>query len=348
MNKADFVTSEVRDAYWQALADGDARAAVRLVLDLQDQGHAVVDILEGLVAPGQAAVADQWATKAWKIGQQHRASGVSEEVVITLGSLIAATGGRGTAVVTSVDASGFGVASRIVATALRAGGWRVHYLGYLGTAMPELHLAQLLEDVRPEVSVLSCASPTGLRLARLLVEASRSVGVPVLAEGQGFGADGHWGRMLGANGAAAGARATLDLLAGPDWPAVSEPVPPLGSPDDASDRVQARRTEIIVSALDRLPSGWPTAPIKQRPPLVDVSELITYMVDYLVAALLVDDVSLYTDFISWASRVLTARGVDPIVIRGALSTTGDTIWGLIGRSERAARFVGAAQRTLGA
>ncbi|HWE54396.1 MAG TPA: B12-binding domain-containing protein [Acidimicrobiales bacterium] len=348
MSGSDLVTPEQRAAYWQALSDGDGPAAVHLALDLVDAGHGVVDILEDLVAPGQVELSAQWATNAWKIGRQHRAAGVSEEVVMALAARLEPTGDRGTAVVTSVDAGGFGVISRIVATALRAEGWWVHYLGYLGTAMPELHLSQLLEEVDPDVSVLSCSIPTGLRLARLLVEASRSVGVPVLAEGPGFGDDGRWGRLLGANGSAAGGRAALELLAGPKWPAGAEPVPPLGSPDDGSNRIQARRTEIIVSALDRLPSGWPTAPVRQRPPLVDVSELITYMVDYLTAALMVDDVSLYTDFISWASRVLTARGVDPIVIRGALSTTADTIWNLIGRSERTARFVGAAQRALGA
>ena len=128
-------------AYWDALSAGDPSSAVRVALDLRSSGTGVADILDDLVAAAQSEVGRLWAANRWNVAQEHRATSVSEEVVAALAATVQPTGDRGTAVVTCVDGEWHALASRVVASVLREGGWQVHHLG---ASVPVAHLVEFL------------------------------------------------------------------------------------------------------------------------------------------------------------------------------------------------------------
>lgn len=294
------------DEYWQALAAGDAREAAKVVLVLQDQGTPLLDILEQIVAPAQVAVGRLWADNEWNVAQEHRATSVSEEVIAALALRSSPSSPRGVGVVTCVDGEWHSLPARLVATALGAAGWRVHYLG---ASVPVHHFAQLLQDLGPDFTGLSCSVPTALRRARGMIEASREAGIPVLVGGPGFGPGGRWGRSLGATAVAATAREALEMLSSPDWPRYVAPAPPLRHPDSSAAELGRLRTRVVAGAFGRLKSSWPGSARYDEYQLARTEEDIGYLVDFLGASLYVDDPDLYRRFIAWMGGVLQARGV---------------------------------------
>lgn len=327
------------DVYWQALADGDALQATRVVLQLHDKGMSLVDILEEVVAAAQVEVGRRWAENEWNVAQEHRATSISEDVISALARLSPPTDPRGVAVVTCVDGEWHSLPARLVATALGAAGWRVHYLG---ASVPVHHLAQLLQDVGPDVTGLSCSVPTALPRAREMIEASRDAGIPVLAGGPGFGPGGRWGRYLGATAVAASAREAVDLLSSPGWPRYAEPAPPMPQPDGSARAVWRSRPHLVAAAFSRLRAAWPGMADYGDYQLARTEEDLGYLVDFLGAALYVDDPDLYSRFISWMARVLEARGVPMQALRAGITVVSEVVGEEVRGTERPVRFLAAA------
>lgn len=324
------------EAYWTALCEGDSTSAVSVAVGLNDGGMAVIDILEDLVGAGQREVGRLWAVNDWNVAQEHRATSVSEEVVAALAGRIPGTGGRGTAVVTCIDGEWHSLPSRVVATALRSSGWRVHYLG---ASVPVEHLAQFLQDVGPDVAALSCSLPTRLGRARAMIEASRQAGVPVVVGGPGFGPDGRWGMRLGADGTAPSARAAVELLSSPRWPRFTEPARPYRAPDDTSDRIGERRAELVKASGARLAAAWPGVREYGAYQAARTEEDLGHLLDFLAAALFVDDPELYTRFVEWMAVIPDARGVPVPALMAGLHTTGAALGEVLGDVPRAQQMV---------
>lgn len=324
------------EMYWQALAAGDGAGAVRVALELVDQGTSLVDVLDGLISAGQHRVGRLWAANEWNVAQEHRATSVSEEVVAALTARIDTprTGGR--VVVTCVDGEWHALPSRVVAAVLREAGWQVHFLG---ASVPVAHLTQFLQDSGPDVTALSCSLPTALPRARQMIEASRQMGVPVIAGGAGFGPSGRWALALGANGTAADARGALATLRSGDWPVYTDPAPRRPAPDSSAEALRRRRREVATAANRRLWARWPAMESYDERQLERTEEDLGYLVDFLGAALFVDDVELYTGFVGWMAGILEARGVPRAALTAGLEVTREAVTELLGELPRAARFL---------
>ena len=334
-----------REAYWRALADGDSEAAVAVALAMHDDaGVAVIDILDEVVAVAQVEVGRRWAANEWNVAQEHRATSVSEEVVAALSTRVTRRPERGTAVVTCVDGEWHSLPSRVVAAVLRADGWRVHHLG---ASVPVAHLARMLHDVGPDVTAVSCSLPTALIRARHTIEASREAGVPVIAGGPGFGPDGRWATTLGADGTAPDARRALAVLADPSWPAFTTPAPPYQPPDRAHDLLRRRQGEIVFDAGRRLRARWPGVREYGAEEEARTAEDLGYLVEFLAASLYVDDMELYTGFVSWMDGILECRSVPRPALTAGLEVTAEAVEAVLGAQPRAARTVQAAIRLLG-
>ena len=333
----------LRETYWKALADGDAEAAVTLALSMHDDGIAVIDILDDVVAEAQREVGRRWAANEWNVAREHRATSVSEEVVAALGRCLPPADGGRTAVVTCVDGEWHALPSRVVATVLRAGGWRVHYLG---ASVPVAHLAQMLHDVGPDVTAVSCSLPTALFRARQTIEASREAGVPVIAGGPGFGPGGRWAIALGADATAPDARRALAVLSDPHWPAFTTPAPPYRPADAVPELLRRRHGEIVFEAGRRLRARWPG--VRQYDAEQDsrTTEDLGYLVDFLAAALYVDDVELYTGFVTWMAAILESRRVPRPALKAGLEVTAEAVEAILGAQPRAGHAVQAAIRAL--
>jgi methanogenic corrinoid protein MtbC1 len=324
------------DTYWQALAGGDSATAVQVALELHQAGMSLVDVLEGLVAAAQVEVGSRWAANEWNVAQEHCATSVSEEVVAALAGRIAVTPHRGAAVVGCVDGDWHALPSRVVATALREDGWRVHYLG---ASVPVGHLSQFLQDTGPDLVAISCSISTNLRRARRMIEAARDAGVPVLAGGPGFGPDGRWATRLGANATASSAREATALVAAPTWPRFVGPAPAHLLPDAAADLLARHRGRLVLRAEEDLSGRWPAMGQYNEEQLLRTVEDLGYLVDFLSAALYVDDVDLYRRFVGWMDGVLVVRGVPGAALRAGIGAVERAIISEIGDQPRAAAFL---------
>lgn len=325
--------------YWAALETGDSAEAVAVALRELDAGVPLLAVLDELVAAGQAEVGRRWAANEWDVAREHRATNVSEDVVANLaGRIDVAPNGR-SAVIVCADGEWHALPSRLLAAALRSEGWRVTFLG---ASVPARHLGDLVHDVGPDVIAVSCALPTRLFEARRMIEVSRGAGVPVVVGGRGFGPDGRWGLALGANAWAPDARSALAALR--DLDAFTTPAPPLDAPMDVVDVLRDGARTVVDRSVARMTAELTDVARYDPTQRQRTEEDVQHIVDFLGAALYVDDVALFTDFVRWLRDILVARRVPAATLRNGLAVVAEVVAEQFGDGDslgRALEFLGA-------
>jgi methanogenic corrinoid protein MtbC1 len=311
------ITDDDRHAYLEILDRADETGASAFVLGLLDRGTPAEEVLLGLIAPSQATVGDRWARSEWSVAQEHAATHVSEQAVTAVSAWSAAhrpaTGCRGTVVVACVDGEWHALPAKLFAEVIRLHGWNVRFLG---ASVPGPHLISYLHQHGPDVLAVSCSLPTRLTTAQRIIEAAQEAGVPVLAGGAGFGPEARWGRRLGADRVAADAAGAVAIL--DTWPGRA-PVT-LGDiaekylvdsyvVDDEHLLVAKRRTDLVVSAMEDLENEYPQVRSYTSYQYEATRTDLEYIVDFLAAALFVDDPLLFTTFVGWMRVVLSSRRV---------------------------------------
>ncbi|MFF5257489.1 B12-binding domain-containing protein [Actinomadura viridis] len=296
----------VYDAFFAALSHADADAAIRIATGLADAGVPVPDLLALLVAPAQRQVGAFWADNSWNVAREHAATHISTQVVAALGvRLRTPDPPRGRVVMACVDGDWHALAAQIAGETLRAEGWAVTTLG---ASTPAEHMAHFVHEVGPDAAGLSCMVPLNLPQARSMIEAVRHTGVPVLAGGPGFGPDGRWARRLGADVWVPDPATAVERLSC-GWPAFTDPAPDLDYlTDDEHERLEAERPMLVGRAMSVLTGSREAAGYSPRQ-LQRTGEDLAHIVDFLIAALLVDDVTLLESFTRWLARILRPRGV---------------------------------------
>jgi methanogenic corrinoid protein MtbC1 len=309
------------DTYLALLAEADEDGAIGLAVDLLDRGVPAERLLLDVVAPAQVEVGVRWQRNEWNVAQEHAATHISERVVAAVSAQVRPRATAGRVVVACVDGEWHALPARLLAEVLRLNGWKV---SFLGASVPAPHLVSYLRQHGPDAVAVSCALPTRLPVARRLIAAAKAVDVPVLAGGRGFGPGARWAGRLGADRWAATAPEAVRALA--DWPPpATTPAPPV-STDDEDALITRRRQELVDGALDALAEHFPplrdyTAP--QRDATLDD---LGHIVDFLAASVLVDDPTLFTDFIHWLALVLRSRHVPPTSVDVALAALAATLY----------------------
>ncbi|MEU7754257.1 cobalamin B12-binding domain-containing protein [Micromonospora sp. NPDC049101] len=291
--------------YLDHLADADEDAAIDLAIGLLDAGVPAERVLLDLVAPAQAEVGERWARNEWSVAQEHAATHISERVVAAVAAHVnpRPTGGR--VVVACMDGEWHALPPRLVAEVLRLRGWQVTFLG---ASVPAAHLVSYLHRYDAHAVALACALPMRLPYAHRMIEACRRSDVPVVVGGRGFGTDGRWARRLGVAWAP-DAPSAAELIA--DERALRG-VPPARLSHLADDEYASlvrRRAELIDSALADLRERVPVARTYTASQLDSTVSDLGHVVDFLAAAVYVDDASLFTEFVEWLSEILRSRGV---------------------------------------
>ncbi|MEH0981559.1 cobalamin B12-binding domain-containing protein [Micromonospora sp. CPCC 205556] len=301
-------------AFLAALADADEYAAVDVAVRLLDAGVPAERVLLDLVAPAQTEVGERWARNEWSVAQEHAATHISERVVAAVAAHVNPRPTRGRVVVACMDGEWHALPPRLVAEVLRLRGWQVTFLG---ASVPAAHLVSYLHRHDAHAVALACALPMRLPHAHRMIEACRRSDVPVVVGGRGFGVDGRWARRLGVAWAP-NAPAAADLVA--DERALRR-VRPADLPHLADDEYASlvkRRGELIDSALadlrERVPAVNDYTPAQLDSTVSDLG----YIVDFLAAALYVDDSSLFTEFVGWLAAILTSRGVPAVAVGRSL------------------------------
>ncbi|WP_406288223.1 B12-binding domain-containing protein [Embleya sp. NBC_00896] len=303
------VVSDELDLFLAHIGRADEVEALTLVRNLLGKGVPGGQLLTELVIPALRAVGDRWATGEWSVAREHGASHVTGRVVRLIADATPRPRSEVRVVVCCAQGDWHGLASTILAALLRTRGIDTTVLPP-GTSAGEL--ARILPDSGAGSVALSCTVSTALPGARGMVEVARRVGLPVLVGGPGFGPDGRWAGVIGANAWAPDATRAADALAAPDWPVVTTPAPRLRHlPDAAHDGVGLLRAPLVAAGISAM------VPIEGECSDSTMRDGLVTAVDALAVALYLDDDSVFVDFTRWFADVLTHRRVPPEALPAA-------------------------------
>ncbi len=305
------------DDFLQLVGDGDEYGAVEVVNALLDDGVPAQRVMIDLIGGTQARIGELWAANQWSVAREHAATAISERAVATVAARTNVRPSRGRVTIACVDGEWHALPTRILAEMLKLDGWRVDFLG---ANVPGPHLITHLHQTGPDVVALSCMIATRLPRAHAAITACRAAGVPVIAGGPGFGPGGRYAQHLGADAWAAGAEEAVLRLAR-NWPPNSQD-PQLSAflGDEEYTYVVRNRPQLISTAMRELSAAYPLIGEYNQRQLDSTAEDMAYIVDFLAAALYVDETQIFTDFVAWTTGVLQARGVPPVALRVGLET----------------------------
>ncbi|MCG5216369.1 cobalamin-dependent protein [Streptosporangium soli] len=320
------------EALWAASTAGDEYAAAGVALAALDAGVPLETLLLDVVAAVQARVGQEWAANRITVAQEHTATAVNERVLATLAHHPAARGdpaqSRGRITVACIDGEWHSFPARLLAEVLRVRGWRVDYLG---AQVPTPHLVTHLHRTNPDAVALSSSLATRLPAAHAAITACQAAGTPVLAGGAAFGPDGRYARLLGADAWAPDARAAADHLA--DGPPPHRPASgrSFEGPPHLADHEYTLLTrsaaDLVRGAMGELTRHFPGMEAYTEQQLGHTAEDLAYIIDFLRAALYVDDPELFSSFVGWMAGILTARGIPAHMLTTALDVLADRLTG---------------------
>ncbi|MER7665764.1 cobalamin-dependent protein [Streptomyces sp. NPDC096193] len=307
--QADERAAQWADELWNAVRAGDEYSASDTVANALDAGLDAEAVLLDVIGAVQHKVGIEWAANRMSVADEHAATAINDRVIAAL-PFDRPTTPRGRVTVACVDKEWHALPARLLAETLRLRGWQVDYLS---AQVPTPHVIGHIHRTGPDVVCLSSSLPTRLPLAHAAITACQAAGVPVMAGGLAFGIDGRHARLLGADAWAPEARTAADQLAAGPLP---EPPPPHQTIDDLP-HLTDQEYSLVTQTSRRLVRETFQGLAQRFPAMTDYSneqrertaEDLTHIVDFLAAALYVDDAEVFTGFLTWTADILTARGV---------------------------------------
>ncbi|WP_067484329.1 cobalamin B12-binding domain-containing protein [Actinomadura hibisca] len=294
---------------WTAARAADEYSALDVVTNALDAGLDAETVLLEVIGAVQHRVGAEWAANRMSVADEHAATAINDRVIAALPADRPAEF-LGRITVACVDKEWHALPARLLAETLRLRGWQV---GYLGAQVPTAHLIGQVHRTGADAVCLSAALPTRLPLAHAAITAVQAAGTPVMVGGLGFGADGRYARLMGADAWAPEARAAADRLAAGPLP---RPRPPHQAVDDLPHLADQEYTMVTRSSRDLvretfqgLERRYPAMAAYDDDQRERTAEDLAHIVDFLAAALYVDDPDLFTGFLTWTGEILTARGV---------------------------------------
>ncbi|MEV7862446.1 cobalamin-dependent protein [Streptomyces hirsutus] len=300
---------EYADELWTAVRAADEYSAVDLVTNALRGGLDAETVLLDVIGAVQRKVGVEWAANRMSVADEHAATAINDRAIATL-PVHRPTTARGRVTVACVDKEWHALPARLLAEVLRLRGWQVDYLG---AQVPTAHLVGRIHRAGSTVVCLSGSLSTRLPVAHAAITAVQATGVPVMVGGRAFGVDGRYARLLGADAWASDARGAADRLAAGPLPV---PRPPPQAFDDLPHLADQEYTMVTRCARSLVRRTFQD--LEQRLPAMRdytdeqrerTAEDLAQIVDFLAAALYVDDADVFTDFLAWTAEVLTARGV---------------------------------------
>ncbi|WP_435975337.1 cobalamin B12-binding domain-containing protein [Streptomyces sp. Qhu_M48] len=295
------------------MTSNDEFQATGVVLAALESALGAETVLLDLIAPMQAKIGTEWAANRLNVAQEHAASAIAERLITAVAhhptTRTPPTLGRIT--VACVDREWHALPARLLAEVLTLRGWQVDFLG---AQVPTAHLITHLHTHGADAVALSSSIPTRLPTAHTAITACQAIGIPVLAGGAAFGADGRYARLLGADAWAPDARQAAERLA--TRIPRHNPTPARHQTDDLphlSDQeytfVVRSQGQLVREVLTQLRGEFPAMATYSARQHERTAEDIAHIAEFLGAALYTDDDDLFTTFITWTARILTTRHV---------------------------------------
>jgi hypothetical protein len=116
------------------------------------------------------------------------------------------------------------------------------------------------------------------------------------------------------------------VLDGGTLPAFTNAAPPL--PDDATEeivRLRLRSRVFVDASVKRMSANLPDVARYNPQQLARTEEDVAHIVDFLCAAVFVDDATLFTDFTQWLHQILVPRGVPAETVRRGIEIVRDVL-----------------------
>jgi methanogenic corrinoid protein MtbC1 len=297
--------------YLACLERRDLPGALEVARSILEADGGMTEVV-AVLAAAQREVGRRWARNEWSVAQEHAATSITDRVAAAAALWADEPVIHPTVAVVCAEGEWHTLPARMCSDLLRSRGWDIRFLG---GSIPARDLQRHLADDPPSALLVSCAISMHLPGAQETIAAAHRAGVPVLAGGRGFGADGRRALALGADAYAkdvAGADAVLHRW-GTDAPAA------LNSGEGADlagyRALRAERLAIVDEAeeeLHRRVSALRHADDRQ---VARTREDLGYLAAFLEAATLTRDPTILSDYLPWLAEVLTSRGVDIAVLR---------------------------------
>lgn len=301
------------DHFLDLAYSGNRRAAVRLVIDQMDSGVSAAGVIGNLLGPAQREVGERWHRAEWSTADEHLVTGVSQAALEALSSLAPATNPDiATLVVACAEGDWHSLPAQMFAENLRARG---HDVVFLGPSTPAEDVASFLAARGPDVLAISCNLALSYIGTARLVDAAHRQRIPVLVGGRALTRQ--RGATLGADAWAADAEDASSILSGwhQDPPMVSTDPVPL---DRAALVIEANASQMADRAFAVLEQQLPAMGGYDDRQRLRTREDLTYIVRYVAASLLVDDMEVFTTFLDWLRDLLAARGVPDAALQAGL------------------------------
>lgn len=297
------------DRFLDLAASGAQRDAVRLVLDLLATGVPPATVIDEVLAAAQREVGARWQRGAWSTSDEHLASSTVQAALEALASNISTAGQQGSVVVVCAEGDWHALPAQMFAESLRALGQGAVFLG--ASAVAE-DVGASIERRRPDALAVTCNLPLSYLGTARLVDAAHRRGTPVIVGGGALTAE--RARRLGADAWGNDAATAAEVLRA--WrerpPVVSrEPV----TLDPIALELDERAEEIGARAMPDLGERFPGLAEYDGWQLDRTREDLVYIVRFVAAARLVDDLEVFVAFERWLVELLEARGVSRTALR---------------------------------
>jgi methanogenic corrinoid protein MtbC1 len=301
------------DAFLDLALAGDRTEAVRLTLELVDDGFSLPSVLTSVVGAAQCEVGRRWQRAELSVADEHLVTGISQAALTALSANGRHPASEGTVVVACAEGDWHALPSQMFAESLRAVGQGVLQLG---ASVPAADVGTLLERRQVDALAVTCSLPLSYLGVASLADVAHRRGIPVLAGGRALDA----GRAftLGADAWAADVTSAAEILGAwrSDPPEVdADPVELEAAAITLERRAMSIADQAFVALMDRFP---PMASYDERQRDRTREDLIS-IVRFVAAARLVGDDEVFTDFSTWLEEVLGVRGVPAAALAAGLT-----------------------------
>ena len=200
--KAEAVPAELdlesmAKTYAKAATMGDEATCTEVIDAAHEARMSLLDIYQELITPAMTLVGTWWKVRAIDEAQEHLATSITERMMVRVASMASPTGRSGkTALLGCAPNAWHVVGLRMIADLLGTHGWRTLFLG---PNVPERSFLSSVSLHRPDLVLLSVASPEGVEpTVELLLQLNqlRREKVDFVLGVGGLAAQAHISRMI--------------------------------------------------------------------------------------------------------------------------------------------------------
>ncbi len=303
------------DEYVSDAVNGERRSAIRTTLDMFDSGVPHNRVIVELLAAGQREVGERWHVNQLTVADEHVATGVSAAALDALVSEVDEPTGDGHTVVVCAEGDWHSLAAQMFGESLRSLGVRVTILG---ASTPGPYVAELLARRSADSLAISCSLATFFPGVISLIDIAHAQGLPVIVGGRAFGTDGTRAARLGADAWAETADEAALILK--QWRVEGAPSRrTVDSPDPRAVHMIDHAASIAEATFAGLVARFPPMGGYNSDQLARTLEDLTFTVQFLAAAVLTSDSSVFTEYLEWLQTLLASRDVPATALPAGLS-----------------------------